>query len=572
MELKKYIMPLRRWWWLLVAATLIAAVSSFLATLRQPPIYQTLTTLMIGQVITDPNPTGAEFTLSRQLAENYAEIANREPVRIATKEALGLNWLPSYRAIALPNGQFIEIIVTDTIPERAQAVANELAHQLILRSPTGNQSDEQDRQAFIQAQLDNLQLQITDTETEIQTLRQALGEMDSARQISDTRTQITALEAKRADLQSIYSGLLVNTQSGAVNTISVIEEAYIPTRPIGPNKMLTILLAASVGLSLAILAAYLIEYLDDTVKNPEQATALTGAPVIGYLSEQDVEEVGLLYAAENPRHPSVEEVRSLRTNLEFAGVDGQLKTLLVSSTDMEVGKTSVAANLAVVMSQAEKDVIIVDADMRRPNVHNFYGLANTSGLSDVFRGEYTLEEAAKDWQGGSVSVITAGDPPPNPSELLGSRKMGNFLEHLGAKADIVIIDGPPFIVADAPLLASKVDGVLLIVRLGHTREPAIKSMMDQIKRAGAKVIGVVLNRLPTSSVGSYTGNPYYSPYFAQEEEPFGLPGLPKSWREKLSFWPFNSQSTPETEPGARGVFDDIDMTEGDSDGYGWRDS
>lgn len=572
MELKKYILPLRKWWWLLVVATLIAAVSSFLATLRQPPIYQTLTTLMIGQIITDPNPTGTEFTLSRQLANNYAEIANREPVRIATREALGLNWLPSYRATALPNGQFIEIAVTDTIPERAQAVANELARQLILRSPAGNQSDEQGRQAFIQAQLDNLQLQITETETEIQTLREALGEMDSARQISDTRTQITALEAKMADLQSIYSGLLANTQSGAVNTISVIEEAFKPVRPIGPNKELTILLAAAVGLSLAVLAAYLIEYLDDTVKVPEDAAALTGTPVIGYLSEQNVDEVGLLYAAENPRHPSVEEIRSLRTNLEFAGVDNQLKTILVSSTEMEVGKTSVAANLAIVMSQAEKDVILVDADMRRPNVHNFFGLANTKGLSDVFRGECTLEEVTKNWQEGSVSVITAGSPPPNPSELLGSKKMGEFLENLGAKADIVIIDGPPFIVADAPLLASKADGVLLIVRLGHTRQPAIKSMMDQIGRAGAKVIGVALNRLPASSVGSYTGNPYYSPYFSQDEERFGSPRVPRSWREKLSFWPFNNQSTSGTDIGSRGVFDEIDIIEGESDGYGWRDS
>ena len=156
--------------------------------------------------------------------------------------------------------------------------------------------------------------------------------------------------------------------------------------------------------------------------------------------------------------------------------------------------------------------------------------------------------------------------------ILGSKKMGEFLENLGAKADIVIIDGPPFIVADAPLLASKVDGVLLIVRLGHTREPAIKSMMEQIERAGAKVIGVALNRLPASSVGSYTGNPDYSPYFSQDEEGFGSPSFPRSWREKLSFWPFNNQSSPEPETGSRSVFDDIDMIDGESDGYGWRDS
>lgn len=570
MELKRYILPLRRWWWLLAAATLIAAVSSYLATLSQPPIYQTLTTLMIGQVITDPNPTGSEFTLSRQLAENYAEIANREPVRIAAKEALGLNRLPSYRAIALPNGQFIEIVVTDTIPERAQAVANELARQLILRSPTGSQSDEQDRQAFIQSQLDNLQLQITETENEIQTLREALGEMDSARQISDTRIQIAALEAKLADLQGIYSGLLANTQGGAVNTISVIEEAYKPSRPIGPNKMLTIMLAAAVGLSLAVLAAYLLEYLDDTVKEPEDVEKLTGVPVIGYLSEQDIDENGLLFTAENPRHPSVEEVRALRTNLEFAGVDQPLKTLLVSSTEMEVGKTSVAANLAVVMAQAEKDVILVDADMRRPNVHNYYGMPNNFGLSDVFRGEFTLEEISKNWSGGSVSVITAGTPPPNPSELLGSKKMEEIIETLGGQADIVIIDGPPFIVADAPLLASKVNGVLLIIQLGHTRKPAIKAMIDQIHRAGAKVVGVALNRIPAKNIGYYTGNPYYSAYYSNEEEVKGVSSTQNGWRDRLNFWPFNRLSNGKANGRNRRVFDEIDIIEND-EGFGWRD-
>ncbi len=570
MELKRYILPLRRWWWLLLAATLIAAISSFLATLSQPPIYQTLTTLMIGQIITDPNPTGSEFTLSRQLAENYAEIANREPVRIATREALGLNRLPNYRAIALPNGQFIEIVVTDTIPERAQAVANELARQLILRSPAGSQSDDQDRQAFIKNQLDNLQLQITETETEIQTLREALGEMESARQISDTRVQIAALEAKLADLQGIYSGLLSNTQGGAVNTISVIEEAYKPTRPIGPNKMLTIMLAAAVGLSLAILAAYLLEYLDDTVKDPEDIEELTGAPVIGYLSEQDIDGNGLLYAAENPRHPSVEEVRALRTNLEFAGVDQPLKTLLVSSTEMEVGKTSVAANLAVVMAQAEKNVILMDADLRRPNVHNYYGMPNNFGLSDVFRGEFSLEEVTKNWSGGSVSVITAGTPPPNPSELLGSRKMKEIIETLAAKADLVIIDGPPFIVADAPLLASKVNGVLLIVQLEHTREQAIKAMMEQIHRAGAKVVGVALNRIPAKSIGYYTGHPHYATYYSEEDEIKGSSSAHEGWRKKLNFWPFNRSPRDKKNGRKRGVFDEIDIIEND-EGFGWRD-
>jgi succinoglycan biosynthesis transport protein ExoP len=571
MEFKRYYLPLRRWWWLLVVAALIAAVSSYIATFNQPPIYQSLTTLMIGQVIADPNPSTAEFNLGQQLAENYAEIANREPVRLATMQALGLPRLPDYRATALPNGQFIEIVVTDTNPRKAQAVADELANQLILRSPTGDPSDEQERLAFIQEQLDNLQIQITETEDEIVRLREALGDMDSAREIADAQSAITASETKLSDLQGIYSDLLANTQSGATNTISVIEPAFLPTRPIGPDKVLTILLAAAVGLSLAVAAAYILDYIDDTIKSPEDTEELTKAPIIGYLSELDVEDVGLLYVAENPRHPSVEEIRALRTNLEFAGVDQPLNTLLVSSADMDVGKTSVAANLAVVMSQTEKNVILIDADLRRPNVHNFFGMPNNYGLSDIFRGKLDIDEVLKKWPGGSVSIITAGDPPPNPAELLGSKKMKHILEALEQRADIVIIDGPPFIVADAPVLASKVNGVLLIMRIGHTRVPATRSMMEQIDRSGAKVIGVALNRIPPKRVGDYTGKQYYSSYYSNETEDNRDIKQRGGLRERLSAMSWRQNPNTRSGSSNKRVFDDIDVAEGDSEGFSWRE-
>ncbi len=567
MEFKRYYLPLRRWWWLLLGATLIAALSSFVATLRQPPIYQSLTTLMIGQVITNPNPTTAEFNLSQQLAENYAEIANREPVRIATMEALGLTKLPDYRATALPDGQFIEIVVTDTFPERAQAVATELANQLIMRSPTGSQSEEQARMEFIQNQLDNLEIQITATEDEIVRLREALGEMDSARQIADTQLQINALEAKLSDLQTIYTDLLANTQSGALNTISVIEPAYKPSRPIGPNKVLTVLLAAAIGLSLAIAAAYILDYLDDTIKNAEDVERLTDAPIIGTLSEMDIENVGALYVAENPRHPMVEEIRSLRANLEFAGVDQPLKTLFVSSADKEDGKTSVAANLAVVMSQAEKNVVIVDADLRRPNVHNFFGLPNNYGLSDVFRGKLNIEDVIKEWPGGSVSVVTAGDPPPNPAELLGSKKMEHILESLKRKADFIIIDGPPFIVADAPVISSKVDGVLVVIRIGYTHEPAITAMVEQIDRSHAKIVGIALNRIPPKGIGYYTANRYYASYYGNEVESMGEEPKKRTWREKLFTRPWKTDSSSNS--GRRNMFDEIDAVEGEGEEYSW---
>src|SRR5215211_4115474 len=148
MELNKYIFPLRKWWWLLVASTLIAAIFSSVSVLRQPKIYQARTTLMIGRTINNPNPSGNELVLGQQLAAAYADLANRELVLNATKNALGTNQLPEFIAQALPNTQLIEITVNDSDPERAQIVANELAAQLILLSPISSQSEDPGRQEF----------------------------------------------------------------------------------------------------------------------------------------------------------------------------------------------------------------------------------------------------------------------------------------------------------------------------------------------------------------------------------------------------------------------------------------
>jgi Mrp family chromosome partitioning ATPase len=145
--------------------------------------------------------------------------------------------------------------------------------------------------------------------------------------------------------------------------------------------------------------------------------------------------------------------------------------------------------------------------------------------------------------------------------------MAEVLEALEARADVVIIDGPPFIIADAPILASKVDGVLLIIRIGHSREPAIKSMMEQIDRAGAKVVGVALNRLPPKGIGYYAGTPYYSAYYSDEQESSWNMNQQRGWRDRLSFWPFNSRS--KSKSSTRRVFDQIDVVDGDGEEYGW---
>jgi capsular polysaccharide biosynthesis protein len=160
MDLKELLVPLLKWWWLIVVATLLAAFSSYRAVRQQPLVYEARTTLMIGRALDNPNPSNNEFWLSQQLAATYADLGKREAVRERTMAALGMTWLPEYRVRALPNTQLLEIVVVDTNPARAQSVANELANQLILRSPTASRPEEQDRQAFVNEELNDLEATI----------------------------------------------------------------------------------------------------------------------------------------------------------------------------------------------------------------------------------------------------------------------------------------------------------------------------------------------------------------------------------------------------------------------------
>jgi len=236
---------------------------------------------MIGQTINNLNPDSGQIFIASQLASIYADMANREPIQVKTMEALGINWLPSYQARVIPNTQLIEIAVTDINPQRAQIIANELANQLKLQSPTTSSSETGQQQEFIKQQLISLETQITDTQSKIEELQNSLVGMNSASQIANTQKQIDELNQKLNDLRTSYAGLLANSEKGALNILSVVESANLPNHSVGTNKMLIIALAAMVGFSLAAGAAYLIEYIDRTIKTTTDVERVLNYPVIG---------------------------------------------------------------------------------------------------------------------------------------------------------------------------------------------------------------------------------------------------------------------------------------------------
>ena len=203
----------------------------------------------------------------------------------------------------------------------------------------------------------------------------------------------------------------------------------------------------------------------------------------------------------DPTSPAAEAYRTLRINLEFASVDEPLRTLLVTSSGPGEGKSTTLANLAVAMSDGDRTIILVDSDLRRPNQHELFGLSNEHGLSDMFRTESAFDDPPlQSVPDSSLKVLTSGSLPPIPSQLLAARKMDEVIARLAERADVVLFDAPPVVaVTDASLLATKVDGVLLVVRAGDTRRDHVRAAKDRLEKVNARLVGAVLVNAPFDS-------------------------------------------------------------------------
>lgn len=214
-----------------------------------------------------------------------------------------------------------------------------------------------------------------------------------------------------------------------------------------------------------------------------------------------------LIAKLSPRSPVTEQYRTIRTNIQFSSVDETLSSILITSAGPSAGKSMTAANLAVVHAQQEKRTLLIDADMRKPTMHYMFQLGNLTGLSNVLVGETPLEQAVETSGVDHLDVLSCGPIPPNPSELLASRRMKEVLEHANTLYDFIIIDTPPVLaVSDAKIIASIADGSLFIIRSGSTNIDEAERAIKSIQAADAKFLGAVLNDMPKSKENYYYYN------------------------------------------------------------------
>jgi succinoglycan biosynthesis transport protein ExoP len=517
-ELRKQLGVLRSWFWLIAASVLLAGVAAYIVSNALPKVYESKVTLLVGQSIQAANPDYNQLLASQRLSQTYAAIAVTGPILTQVMAKNGVSdTLDSFTkrviADAPRDSTLVNLTVQDAEPQRAATLANALAAVLIASSPVIAGRDSKVQQ-FIDEDLDATQIQIENTQQEIQRLTNL-----PSRSLTDEQS-LQTLQGRIVALRQTYATMLGFSSSSGANLLTIVNPALPPTQPASPRVLVNTLIAALAGLLLAVGFAFLLELVDDTIKSSEDAEDVAGLPTLGTITtmrgSKGRSEIYRLAAILYPRSPVAEAYRTLRTNVEFAAVDAQLKTLLVASSVPGEGKTTTAANLAVVFAQAGHATILLDADFRKPGVHKIFDLPNTRGLSTLLRKDETsIDEAAQGTEQDNLRVITTGPLPPNPAELLGSKRMQSVLERLATTADLVVIDSPPLqAVTDSAILAAIVDGTVFVVEARRTRRGAVRSAREALAKAGASVLGVVLNRLPERSGGRYQYD-----YYGEDERP-----------------------------------------------------
>ncbi|MBS1252171.1 MAG: Tyrosine-protein kinase YwqD [Anaerolineales bacterium] len=524
MELREYTAIIWHWLWLICLGTLLAGGTAFIVSRQMTPIYQASSTLLINQARTPSTTDYSSIIASERIAKTYAELMTQRPILELVAQEIGIDperFVEDIQVTPVRDTQLIEISIEDPSPRIAAQVANILPQIFIQENEKTQSARFAASKATLSNQLEALNGDIEKTQATIE----ELGDPETTAQ----QAELTRLKSTLTQYQSSYANLLQSyenlrlAEAQALDTVIVVEPANAPKYPVRPRTKLNTLLAGVVGAMLATGVAFLIEYLDDTVKSPDdlqQALGLSTLGIIARIQGEDPRE--RVVAARQPRSPISEAYRTLRTNLEFSAVDTGLRTLLVTSPNPQEGKTTTAGNLAVVMAQGGKDVILVDADMRRPMVHNLFGQSNNYGVTTaIMQADAPPCEYLQETDVPNLRLMTTGSIPPNPAEVLGSHRMQEIVDQLKDEADVVIFDTPPALaVTDAAVLSTKVDGVVLVVEMGRTRREGAYRAMDALSRVDAPLLGAVLNRVSSGRGRGYYYYRYYEydGYYASEAD------------------------------------------------------
>jgi capsular exopolysaccharide synthesis family protein len=467
MELIRYARVLRRWAWLIILCPFVAGLVAGLISLELPKVYEAKVALLVRPAQPLSGDPSVAALTADQILRTYARWMTEPPI--------------------------LQRVISD---QNLQTDSATLSRQITV-TPEPNTT-------------------ILDV---------AARDGDPARAMNIANTLVNDFIAQVKETQ------LTEATPSSKDNFVVVAPAVQPTQPVFPRPVLNIALGLFVGLIAGLGLAFLLDYLDQSVRSDEILRERTGLVPLGHIaytlakSERRGELVTL-----GGDSPVVEAYKALRTNLMFSSVDKEVKTIVITSAVANEGKSRTAANLAIVLAQAGHRTLLVDADFRRPSQHRIFGRVRNVGLSNLFVQDtadaslFVLDEQVKD-----LVVLASGPTPPNPSELLGSAQMKALLSRFSQGFDYVVMDTPPVnAVTDASVLAATSDAVILVVETNKATYTGVMHAKQSLERVGARVLGSVMNKMRPEG-GSY----YYYQYGYSSAAPNGkVPASPAESESK----------------------------------------
>ena len=494
----------RRWAIPVVLITLVGGVVAYAVTKRMTPIYQAQATVL---VVAGPQQAGANagVALSNdQVTTTAASLMTEPPILQRVIGELKLSTTTDQlarevTATPITNAQLVNVTVQNPDPALATRIANTLSSDFVDQVTSQNTQRVNLAGAALEAQIKSLAATVTSENI-------ALAKAQAQNQ--DT----TLLTAEIANNSSLLTTLETNydtfktTQAQNLETVSIAAPASQPTKPSSPVLALDLALGLIAGLLVGLGIAALAEYLDQGLSTEEDVRERLGVPCLAIIPRFNA-GAG---ARRDHRHEerAREAYRRLRTNLLFSELDKPLKSIVVTSARPGEGKTRTASNLGVSLASTEKSVLIVDADMHRPNQHRVFHKPITMGLSEMLLAAapegHPVLNGRNDTTYANLSVLTSGVLPPNPSELLASKRTELLIHGLEKVRDVLVIDTPPAqALTDALSVAAHSSGVILVVESGKTNATQARAVIDSIQNVGARVLGIVLNKAKDRQLGSY---------------------------------------------------------------------
>ena len=502
-DIRFYLGMIRRWWWVLALGVLTAAITALLLSRSMTPIYDASAKILVqqGQGFL---PSASEIQASQQLAQSYSDLITTRPVMEEVIQRLSLSYTPqglSQKLEVKAPRSLIVIGVTDPDPALAATIANEIAKVFIDR--------------FREQQL----------------------------------LELARLQTSLADYGIAQDPQIIAAQATMASALTVVETAAPSLRPSSPNTRLNVLLGALLGLVIASGVVYLLERLDDSFKSPDELKDFTGLASLGSVFRWPPEKTGIPHTItdEHQRTSLAESFKFLTASLEFAAAASAygLRTIMLTSASPSEGKTTTATNLAVALARQGKSVILVDADLRKPQMHRIFDISSTPGFTNLLLGSNTLEEALISTPVPGLRLMASGPLPPDPAQILRLPRIRESIAALRDNRDIVIFDAPPvLVVADALILAGLVDSAVLVVDTSRTSRRVVAQAVETLRQTPVNILGGVLNKIEAKSRGRY----YYQYYYQYPSSPGdgaangARKGLPKRVLERLTFGRLNGSS------------------------------